>query len=266
MAQESMRGAFVWYDLVTPDVDQAKRYYTETIGWGTQLSDLGPEPYLMFTAGERPIGGAVTMPKERPPGAPEIPPHWYGYVAVPDVDAAAAKVIELGGKVMHEQTIPTVGRWAIILDPQGASLALFTPAPESSATPIADDALGNVSWAELTTTDHEAAWAFYSELFGWKKTSAMDMGEGMGAYQMFQREGGPSDRSMGGMSSMAQQMGVPPSWLYYVNVEDIDAAVARVKANGGKVLNGPMEVPGGDKVAQCMDDQGAAFAIYAEAK
>jgi hypothetical protein len=113
-----------------------------------------------------------------------------------------------------------------------------------------------VSWHELATTDREGAWAFYSDLFDWQKTDAMDLGE-MGTYQMFGRGAHP----LGGLFDKPPQIPVP-NWLPYVLVPDVAAVLERVKAGGGQVLNGPMEVPGGDLIAQCMDPQGAPFAIH----
>ncbi len=260
MAQ-SMKGAFVWYDHVTKDVDAAKAYYTETIGWGTKPWD-GPMPYAMFTVGGKPVAGLMAMPEDMPEG---VPPHWMGYVAVDDIDGSVAQAKELGGKVHREPTdIPSVGRFAIIADPQGAALALFTPSGDSEPDPIDRGAEGNFSWAELNTTDYEAAWEFYSKLFGWQLTNDMDMGPEMGTYRMWQREGGPEGQSMGGMSNAASKIGAPPHWLFYVNVSDIDAATERVTKNGGKVLHGPMKIPGDDMIAICDDPQGGGFAIYAE--
>ena len=86
------------------------------------------------------------------------------------------------------------------------------------------------------------------------------MGPEMGTYHMFKWNG--ADRTVGGMSNAAKAQNVPPHWLYYVTVDDINAAVERVKSHGGKILNGPMEVPGGELIAQCMDPQGAAFALH----
>jgi predicted enzyme related to lactoylglutathione lyase len=121
--------------------------------------------------------------------------------------------------------------------------------------------MGEVSWHELATTNHEEAFEFYTTLFGWQKTDAMDMGE-MGTYQMY---GPESDEAVtyGGIFNKPPDMPAPPHWLYYIRVDDIHAAVDRVKENGGQVLNGPMEVPGGDQIAQCLDPQGAAFALHA---
>jgi predicted enzyme related to lactoylglutathione lyase len=103
--------------------------------------------------------------------------------------------------------------------------------------------------------DWQKAFGFYSELFGWQKSDAMPMGE-MGTYQMFSTGG----QAIGGMFN--KPPAVPaPYWLYYFNVGDIDVAVERVWANGGQILNGPMEVPGGHWIIQGKDPQGAMFAL-----
>ena len=123
---------------------------------------------------------------------------------------------------------------------------------------------GRFVWYDLMTpdpdSDYEMAFSFYNELFGWEKTEEMDMGE-MGIYQMF---GPESDVgfSYGGMFNRSPEMPDHSFWLYYIMVPDMDVAVTLVKENGGKILNGPMEVPGGDVIAQCMDPQGAAFALH----
>lgn len=261
MAQQSKQGAFVWYDLFTKDVDAAKAYYTETVGWGTQEWD-GPMDYTMFTVGGAPVGGVMPMPEGMPEG---VPPHWLGYIDVDDLEASLAKVTELGGQVRMPATeIPGIGHFATIADPQGAAVALFSSSGDDQGEPIERNALGNFSWAELNTTDYEAAFEFYSKLLGWSITSDMDMGPENGMYRMYQRAGGPEGQSMGGMSNMAGKMNVPPHWLFYANVDDIDAAAKRVTSNGGKILFGPMSIPGDDKIVICDDPQNAGFALYAE--
>lgn len=82
-------------------------------------------------------------------------------------------------------------------------------------------------------------------------------------YQLYSGLDGP--KALGGMVNLPPQMPGPPHWMVYVSVgtlADLEAACARVTAGGGKILNGPMEVPGGEKVAQCLDAQGAAFALH----
>lgn len=259
----SNKGRFVWYDLMTTDPAAAKAFYTETIGWKTQPFEGGDKAYTMWVAGETPIGGVMDLPEEvKKMGAP---PHWLAYVQVENVDATVKQVKELGGTVHHPgMDIPKVGRFGVIADPQGATIAVFTPEQEMKLPPREQQ--GVYSWHELNTTDWEGAWKFYSKLFGWVESSQMDMGDGMGTYFMYKHPADGEKASLGGMSNVAKQMSMPPHWLYYATVDSCDAAIKRITSKGGKVLNGPMEVPGGGHIAQCMDPQGAAFAVYAEKK
>jgi uncharacterized protein len=156
--------------------------------------------------------------------------------------------------------IPKVGRVAVLADPQGAVFAVYKP--ESEMPSSGTEKPLHFSWSELNTTDWEAAWKFYAQLFGWQERSKMDMGP-MGTYFMFND---PTVHTKGGMSNMAKAMSMPAHWLHYVTVTDMDATIARIKQHGGKVLNGPMPIPGDDVIAQCMDPQGAAFAVYASGK
>lgn len=252
------KGKHVWYDLMTTDTDAATDFYTSVIGWGTQPFEGSPVPYEMWTAGDRPIGGKMELPEEaRAAGAP---PHWIAYISTPDADATSARAVELGGKVlMPTQHMPNVGSFAILQDPFGAVFAAFTPEGDSPPT-SGKPQPGEVTWHELMTDDYEKAYEFYADLFGWEKGDPMDMGPA-GTYQLV-RQGG-SD--FGGMMNRPEGMPVS-AWIYYVHVADIDQAVDRVKSNGGQILNGPMEVPGGDRVAQCMDPQGGAFALHMSAE
>jgi len=251
------KGRFDWYDLMTTDLGAARSFYTAVVGW--KITKWEQAGYEMWTVGEQTIGGMMALPDE----AKKVgtPPHWLAYIETEDVDATAKKAQQLGGKVFHPATdIPTVGRFAVLADPQGAAFAVFKPLEPMNDPPRK---AGYFTWHELNTTDYQGAWKFYSELFGWKNTSSMDMGPELGTYFMF---GLDAENSLGGMSNVAAQMKAPPHWLYYVSVDDVDAAIARVQQHGGKVLNGPMEVPGGDKIAQCMDPQGGYFALHMPAK
>jgi predicted enzyme related to lactoylglutathione lyase len=253
----SKKGRFDWFDLMTSDMGAARSFYTAIIGWKTTKWDKAD--YEMWSVGDKSIGGMMALPEEaKKMGAPQ---HWLGYIETDDVDATAKKAQQLGGTIHLPGTdIPSVGRFAVLADPQGASFAVFKPAEPMEDSPREP---GFFTWHELNTTDYQGAWKFYSELFGWSHTSSMDMGPDAGAYWMF---GHDSKNSIGGMSNVATQMKAPPHWMYYVTVKDLDAALANVKQRGGQVLNGPMEVPGGDKVAQCMDPQGGMFALHMAAK
>lgn len=249
------RGEFVWYELMTTDAEGAKAFYTDVVGWGTAPFEGSPVPYTMWTKGEAPVGGVMDLPDEaRQAGAP---PHWLGYVAVPDVDAAAEKAKELGGRVIHgPHDIPEVGRFAILADPQGAVVSAFKGAQEMSGEKK-DPEPGDVAWHELATTDYGAAFDFYTELFGWDKQQAMDMGEA-GVYQMY----GLGERMLGGMYNKGADMPYPPHWLYYIATADLDGAAKKIEAKGGKIMVGPMEVPGGGRIVVGTDPQGAAFALH----
>jgi predicted enzyme related to lactoylglutathione lyase len=248
------RGRFYWYDLMTTDVDGAKSFYTKLIGWGTTLWEGGDQPYTMWTTKDQPIGGVMTLPEEaRKAGAP---PHWLSHVLVPKVDETLEQAKKLGGSVMVPGTdVPTVGRFGVLQDPQGGMIAVFAA---DKVEPESPPHVGTFSWNELATSDPEAAWSFYESLFGWEKADAMDMGE-MGTYQMYKKKGG--QWPLGGIFKRPAEMPAT-AWLYYAMVKDVHESVETVKKLGGKVLNGPMEVPGGDFIAQCMDPQGAAFALH----
>jgi predicted enzyme related to lactoylglutathione lyase len=249
MTDAGTRGRFVWYDLMTRDQKSAEEFYTGVLGWGTQAWD--GMPYTMWTANGTPIGGIMPMPE-----AAGAPPHWLAYISVPDVDATVDQATSLGARTLvPAKDIPAVGRFAVLADPQGAAFAVFTPL--NAAGDEAAAAIGEFSWHELATTDYAKAFAFYEAIFGWHKQAEHDMGP-MGIYLLFSRNG----RELGGMFTMAPGMQMPPNWLQYVRVDSADAAVERVKSRGGNVLNGPMDVPGGDRIAQCLDPQGAAFAIH----
>ncbi len=249
---------FSWYELMTTDVKGAEKFYTALNAWGLEpFNAIGNEPYEMWTRAGTPFGGVMRLPDEaRKMGAP---PHWLAYVDVPNVDAAVSRATSLGAKVYVPGTdIPgSGGRFAVLADPQGAVFGVVSSA-QPMQEPTGPAPVGAVSWHELMTTDNVAAFSFYNKLFGWEKGEAADMGP-MGIYQMFGRLGRP----LGGMFNRPPEMAaVPPHWLLYFRVPDVDKAADRVKQLGGKIINGPMDVPGGDRVVVCSDPQGVAFALH----
>jgi len=256
--EQEARGKFTWYDLMTTDIESATKFYTALIGWELESwTGSGEMPYTMWKGPKGPLGGVMPLPDDaKKMGAP---PNWIAYVFVPDLDATCAKVTELGGQVVVPPTeIPNVGSFAILQDPQGAVFAGLS-SPEDLSGPDEPPQVGQVSWHELMTNDYEAAFAFYSTLFGWEKGEAMDMGPEMGGtYQMFARKGTP----LGGMFNRPAQMSAPPMWIYYIRVDDVEASVEKAKSLGACLVNGPEQVPGGDKVAQLTDPQGALFALH----
>jgi hypothetical protein len=255
-AASTLLGRPVWYELITTDTAAAQKFYRNVLGWTSAPFDKSPDPYTVFKrSGDVQVGGLL----ERPEGM-NTPPFWAMYVAVPTLEEAVAHIRRLGGTELSGVIeVPTVGRLQMLKDPQGAAFYILQPASQEERPETAPE-VGEASWHELLTTDAPAAMKFYTEVFGWQPGDTTDMGA-MGRYYMFNRPHG----MIGGMMNKPPAMAsVPPHWMIYFRVDDINAAAERVKANGGNVLNGPMEVPGGDWIVNAMDPQGAAFSLHAK--
>jgi hypothetical protein len=252
------RGRFVWHELLTTDPKAAGAFFSKIIGWKTKAWG-NDQSYTLFVSGDRQHAGLMALPEDaKKMGAP---PSWLTYIGTPNVDDTARLASSLGATVLKApEDIPGAGRYAVLQDPQGATFGIYKS--NQPAGPDAAPTAGEFSWHELATTDAKAAFSFYQRLFGWEETSAMDMGE-MGAYQMFgQSKQGPP---LGGLFNKASQMPGPSAWLAYIKVPDAKKSAEVIKKAGAKVINGPMEVPGGDWIAQAMDPQGAMFAVHSAA-
>ena len=255
VAASTLLGRPLWYELMTTDMKAAQAFYNAVVGWTSSPFQGTPQPYATFgRTADAPVAGVMTTPE-----GVDAPPFWAMYVGVPKLEEAAAHIRQLGGSdVSPVIDIPNVGRMQMMKDPQGAAFYIYEPA-SSEQPPEGAPALGEASWHELMTTDAPAAMKFYSQIFGWQPSESVDMGP-IGMYHMFNRPHG----MIGGMMNKPPEMAdVPPNWQIYFRVPDINAAVDRIKANGGKILNGPLEVPGGDWVLNAMDPQGGAFSLHA---
>lgn len=250
---DTVAAPFVWYELMTPDLEAAERFYGAVIGWDvTDSGSAGPR-YSLARAGGQPVAGMMALTQAE--AGRGIPPHWLGYVGSADVSDSVSRITGAGGRVLHEpEQIPGVGTFAVVADPQGAPLGLFRMENTPPAPP-SPDAAGYIGWHELSAVDNLQAWEFYSAQFGWTRAHDMDMGA-HGVYRIFSMGGMP----VGGMVTRMNPE-TPPHWLFYINVDDIDAAIGRLKEQGGSVLHGPIQVPGGSWIAQARDPQGAYFAV-----
>ena len=253
----SNKGLFVWYEHLTRDVQASVAFYSDVVGWKTQPFAEGGD-YIMWVGSQGPLGGVMKLSDEAAKMGAR--PGWMAHVQVEDVDATAALARKLGGKVHKEPTdIPTVGRFAVIADPQGAPIAVFRP---NDAMALHDASKpGEFCWNELMTSDSAAAFRFYSQLFGWSILQEMDMGP-MGTYLVF----GVGDQRLGGMMTAQKGSRMPPMWIFYTETNDLDGALQRAQMKGAKVMNGPMDVPGGGRIAQLTDPQGAPFALHQSMK
>lgn len=258
--QANPRGDFIWYELMTPDAEGAKAFYDSVVGW--MISD--PEPayngYRMIGRSDGKFAGGV-LPLTQEMQQHGARPTWLGYICVSDVDASVASIEQGGGKaLMPAFDIPNVGRVAMVTDPQGAPFYIMKPIPPSNDPDAKSDVFSvdqpqRVRWNELATSDPDAGLDFYRREFGWGQDGDMDMGE-MGKYRFIQSNG----VNIGAVMRKPPQLPVS-LWTYYIGVDDIDRAVDAIKAGGGQIFNGPMEIPGGEFALNAMDPQGASFGL-----
>lgn len=256
----SSHGSFIWYELMTPDPVGAKAFYEAIVpGWAIGERNPGEIDYRMIGRSDGGNAGGVLRMDDgmREHGAK---PLWLAYISVDDVDGTMAQVQAKGGKVhMPVTEIPGVGRIAMVADPQGNPFYVMTPKPpagddKAKSDVFSSDQAERVSWNELSTPDPVAARQFYGELFGWSSDDFMPMGE-LGEYRFFAHRG----TTIGAVSPCVE--GAPQGWRYYIRVPSIGQAVEAVKAGGGSIAMGPMEVPGGDRIIIGTDPQGAEFAL-----
>jgi hypothetical protein len=251
-----MASPFCWYELMTTDTAGGGQFYSRVVGWNLEAGQGEMSFYTTFkTPGGVQIGGMMGIDPAM--AAQGMRPGWIGYVAVDDIETSTAKVAQLGGTV-HRQPgeIPGVGRFSVVADPAGAVFQLFQGAPQFTMPPDGKGP-GFVAWRELMADDLEKAWAFYSALLGWTKDTDHDMGP-MGPYRLFKTGG---SENAGGM--MTKPASLPASfWTYYFSVDGVRAAGERLAAGGGTVINGPMQVPGGEWMVQGTDPQGAMFSLH----
>jgi uncharacterized protein len=257
----NIHGDFIWYELLTFDADAAADFYGKVVGWTSSNSGQPDVDYRFFSSGDGSdmadgVGGFMAITPDMAAGG--AVPCWLGYIGVDDVDASVAAMTSAGGTVqMPAFDMPGVGRMAMVSDPQGAPFYVMKGASEETSHSFASETPknGHCAWNELSTTDTAAAVDFYTAQFGWKQEGEMDMGP-MGKYLFLHHGPGMIGAIMPKMPQMPMS-----AWVYYFRVPDIDVAAEAIKANGGTILQEPIEIPGGDYSMNALDPQGAAFAL-----
>lgn len=244
-------GAFCWVGLATSDPAAARAFYTGVFGWGgEELSAGDAGSYTALLKDGRDVAILYRQqPEARAAGAP---PHWTSYISVEDADAIAARAGELGGAAVFREPFDVLdaGRVAAISDPTGAIVSLWQPRSRIGATLVND--VGALCWNELATTDAERAMGFFRELFGWEYETDE------AGYASIKNAG----RLNGGIREQTEQeRSVPPNWLPYFTVENIDDAARRAEQTGGRRLTATTEIHIG-RFAVVADPQGAAFAFF----
>ncbi|MGI9603552.1 MAG: VOC family protein [Acidimicrobiales bacterium] len=247
-------GTPCWVDLMSPDVDASKAFYTAVFGWDAedQHDDDGNRVYVMFTLDGKSVCGLGGQP----PGMGEMPPVWNTYIATDDPGAVADRVTAGGGTVMMKpMPVMTSGEMAIFTDPGGAAFSVWKAGDHHG---IEVGSIANTySWSELNTRDLDRALPFYASVFGWE----YDSGAAMPGYHLI--KGGTNDEGLGGIMAMPDEVPemVPNHWANYFTITDLDASVAAVRANGGDVMAEPMTIPGVGSMAVVHDPAGGNFSL-----
>ena len=247
-----MAGRFIWYELLTSDLDAAIGFYGNVVGWTVAPGSTPGMDYRMIKAGDTDIGGMMALPEGAQAGG--MAPGWFGYVSVPDVDQQVSAFEAAGGKVAWPANdLEGVGRMAMVSDPQDAPIYVMTPLMSGTSTAFSPDVAGHCGWNEYHARDNVAAFDFYAARLGWEKSRSMDMGA-HGTYEVFSADGVDT----GGMMNTTLPHA---AWLFYFNIGDIDTAVSRVTEGGGAIQLPPMQVPGGQWAAVARDPQGGMFGL-----
>lgn len=262
-------GDFIWYELLTSNADAAGDFYGKVVGWTSTSAGQPGMDYRFFSSGDGSdmkdgVGGYMAITPEMAQGGAR--PAWVGYILVDDVDASAAAITAAGGSVMMPpMDLEGVGRMAMIADPQGAPFYIMKGASDEPSHSFAatEPKVGHCAWNELASSDPEAAKAFYRAQFKWVDGESMDMGP-MGSYD-FLKVGDDRGFNIGAVYTKVPED--PQShWLFYFRVPDIDKAVDTITTNKGRILQEPIEVPGGDFSIVGYDPQGAAFGLIGARK
>lgn len=254
----STTGNFIWYELMTGDPDGAKSFYDAVVGWTIGEPIAEAKGYRMIGRSDGGMAGGV-LPISDDMREHGTKPGWLGYIHVADVDDAVRDIEQAGGKTWFGPTdIAGAGRVALVTDPQAAPFYVMTPTPppdnpDAESDVFSTSAVQRCAWNELVTTDLEAAKSFYTRHFGWTLGDVMPMGP-MGDYQFILANG----VRIGAMFAPGERM---PAWRFCFRVESLERSMDAVKAGGGEILFGPTEVPGGGRIIQATDPEGAFFMI-----
>lgn len=240
-------GGPCWAELGTDDPAAAQRFYTELFGWRCE-TDPRQEAggYTVAHLGDAAVAALTPLHQQGRPVA------WNVSFGVSDADVTARMIEEAGGKVLvGPMDVFDVGRFVVALDPGGAAFQLWQARTFPGAGLF--NAPGSLGWVELVTRDIARAEAFYTTVFGWTVATS----------EHYTRWGvGGAD--FGGMMTMDDTFPpeVPPHWLPYFAVADVDASTAAAGRAGGTALTEPVSVPDGPRIAVLRDPRGAVFGVY----
>ncbi len=244
-------GAFCWAELATSDAESATKFYSDMFGWQVNAIPFPGGIYNMMQMDNNDAAAIMG-------GMPDRPTAWAVYFSVASADESAAKVTELGGKIVAGPfDVMAHGRMAVAQDPQGAFFSLWQPAGHIGATYGGPS--GQVVWPELATADPAEAITFYSGLFGWK--TKPETGVASAQYVELINDA----TAFGGLLPMHGEKwkGVPPHWMIYITVADCDQSAAKATGLGAVTCVPPTPIPDVGRFSVITDPQGAVFSIIA---
>jgi predicted enzyme related to lactoylglutathione lyase len=238
-------GQFVWRELMTSDIQKARGFYGELLGWTFTDMPMPTGTYTLVKKGEALVAGMMPTPPDKP-----MPTAWLTYISVANVDDCLKAAGANGGAtIMPPMDVPGVGRFAMMSDATGGVVGVLRNATTDGPAPDRPG-VGTFCWESLMTTDLEKAKAFYGEVVGWTAgpgpgaTTVMKAGEAMVA------DFGPAPH------------GMPSAWMLHVVIEKLETARARAEQLGGKVMVPEIAVPKVGRMAFIADPTGGMISLF----
>ena len=244
-------GMIEWVDLSTPDVERARRFYGDLLGWTYNVQETDMGVYVVAEIDGRQVAGMMAPS----PDMADQPSMWTMFVRVDDMDAAVERITDAGGTIAAAPfEIPGGARVAVVADRTGAMFALISGGPEPDQAYYSDQ-VGGVCWAELMTSSADDAIEFYRQVFGW---DAETNGSGPIPYTTCRL----GSKEVAGIIGRPVGVGpeVPDSWSVYFTVDDCAETEKRATGLGGAVILTSTPTPMGP-FAVVADPMGAAFQV-----
>ncbi|AEF42532.1 VOC family protein [Hoyosella subflava] len=244
-------GTPCWIDLMSSEPDLVTPFYTGLFGWSSERSGEGSEDYVMFYLNGQPVAGMGANTADS--GFPDT---WVLYIAVESAETAAAAAKQAGGKVLVEPTtVGPEGRFAIIADPDGATLGVWEADQQDGFGVIAEP--GAPVWFELNTRDFDTVRTFYATVFGWQY-EPLNNEDGNFRYETVVVNG----EQVCGLFDASDTLpeGVPSHWHSYLGTPDTDQTLQQAAELGGEILQEPFDTEYG-RIARFSDPTGASVTV-----
>jgi hypothetical protein len=250
-SDEPLLGKAVWHDLITEDLESARRFYGGLFGWTFEASTgVRGSDYLLARNGDVYVAGLLQAP---PRSDNENVSRWLPYLSVGNVDSAVERAKSAGGTVVASARDVALGRVAAITDEQGAVIGLARSNIGDPDDKTTAGAIGNVVWDELLAGDADEAARFYERVFGYQAREVERRG---GRYIVLHGSGEERAGILQRPDDAWQ-----PEWLTYFGVSDPAAAAARVESLGGKILIAPSAELRENTMAVVADPSGAVLVL-----